>query len=212
MAPVNTVLPLILATMATLTAALPGPRFGPPHGFPGPAGGWGGPWEPIPIDDVLPTPVTSSESAILTVSATSLPMVVGTSTALTTDSSGSTSFQDASSVMVTLLTVTAPSTAAATATAIDTSNPDWDPEASHCKDDDEVCKKEKKELDEWIEEFTKTYRPSRTVDVGGYPIRATPTTMVTEFLKPQETKIAAPVGASDVENIQCLGLDCGLSA
>jgi len=218
-------------------------------------------------------------------------MVVGTSTALTTDSSGSTSFQDASSVMVTLLTVTAPSTAAATATAIDTSNPDWDPEASHCKDDDEECKKEKKELDEWIEEFTKTYRPSRTVDlggypiratatsliarsetvkavdiatatatiidtsnpnwnpeashckddnedckqmwkegeeyykdltktyrptrtvdVGGYPIRATPTTMVTEFLKPQETKIAAPVGASDVENIQCLGLDCGLSA
>jgi len=195
--------------------------------------------------------------------------------------------------MVTVVTVTSPSSAAATATAtaIDTSNPDWDPKASHCKDDDEECKKEKKELDEWIEEFTKTYRPTRTVDLGGYPIRATPTslvarsetvkavdiatatatvtdtsnpdwdpearyckvdnedrkqmwkegeeyykeltktyrptrtftpggyptsatptTMVTEFLKPQETKIAAPVGAFDVENIQCLGLDCGLSA
>jgi len=294
MAPVNTVLPLILATMATLTAARPGPKFGPPHKFPGPFGGWGRPWEPIPIDDVLPEPATSSEFAVLTVSATSSPMVVGTATALTTASSATTTFQDASSVMVTVLTVTSPSTAAAavaTATAIDTSNPDWDPEASHCKDDDEECEKKEKELDEWIEEFTKTYRPTRTVDLGGYPIRATPTslvarsetvkavdiatatstiidtsnpdcdpeashckdddeeckqmwkegeeyykeltktyhptrtftpggyptsaiptTMLTEFLKPQETKIAAPVGGSDVENIQCLGLDCGLSA
>ena len=294
MAPVNTVLPLILATMATLTAALPGPKFGPPHGFPpGPFGGNDVPREPIPIYDVLPEPAISSSVTEVVTAAPSVPMVVGTATALTTASSASTSSQDASSVMVTVVTVTSPSTAAATAaaTAIDTSNPDWDPEASHCKDDDEECKKEKKELDEWIDEFTKTYRPTRTVDLGGYPIRATPTslvarsetvkavdiatatatvtdtsnpdwdpeashckvddeeckqmwkeaeeyykeltktyrptrtvttggyptsatptTTVTEFLKPQETKIAAPVGAFDVENIQCLGLDCGLSA
>jgi len=293
MAPIKAVLPLVLATMATLAAARPGPKFGPPHGFPGPFGGWGGPWEPIPIDDVLPEPAISSSVTEVVTAAPSVPMVVGTATALATAGSGYTSFQDASSVMVTVVTVTAPSAAAPTATAIDTSNPDWDPEAGHCKDDDEECKQMWKEADAYAEELQKTYRPTRTVTPGGYsasvtatslvarsetvkavdiatatatatvtdtpnpdwdpeashcddddedckqmwkeadeyykeltktyrptrtatfgdfPNSATPTTMVTEFLKPQETKIAAPVGASDVENFQCLGLDCGLSA
>jgi len=192
----KTILPLVLATIAGLVSGLPGPRGGPlfsPGEGPGPVEPFGGPlapphlelpptWhgprgprEPGQIDDMRALTTSSVVTEVIT-------SVIVTSSA------------PSFTVRVVTAMAGAPSTATVTFDAFG-NNVDWDAEApiDNCDDDDEECKKEAQELDEWIEEM---YGENSTVTAGGLPSKYAATSLAVR--SEPSVPMVTPVPAGEV--------------